>query len=81
LCPEKEPLDIVLRGTGKLGIQCGCEGYSLTAMLTTHNNIQVNTSRYGGDLLSKVESNFECCEQLGTSINLSSNTHGGFEIC
>jgi hypothetical protein len=62
---------LVLRGTGKLGIQSGCKGYSLTVLLTTQNTIQVNTSRRGGDLLSKVESHFECREQLGTSINLS----------
>jgi hypothetical protein len=71
LCPEKEPVDIVLRGTGKLSIQSGCKGYSLTAMLATQKNIQVNNSRHGGDLLSKVESHFDCCEQFGTSINLS----------
>jgi hypothetical protein len=40
-------------------------------MLKTHNVIQANTSWYGRDLLSKVESPFECCEQFGTSINLS----------
>jgi hypothetical protein len=61
----------VLRGTGKLGIQSGCKGYSLTSLLTAQNIIQVNTSRYGGDLLSKIESEFECCEQFGTSVNLS----------
>jgi hypothetical protein len=71
LCPEKEPVDIVLRGTGKLSIQSECKGYSLTALLATQNNIQVNTSRHGGDFLSEVESHFECCEQFGTSINLS----------
>jgi hypothetical protein len=70
LCPEKEPVHIVLRGTGKLSIQSGCKGYSQTAFLTTQNNIQVNISRHG-DLLSKVESQFECCEQFSTSINLS----------
>jgi hypothetical protein len=48
LCPEKEPVDIVLRGTGKLSIQSVCKGYSQTAFLTTQNNVQVNTSRHGG---------------------------------
>jgi hypothetical protein len=71
LCPEKEPIDVVLRNTGKLKIEAGCKGYSQTALLSTKNEIKVNTSRCGGDLLSKVESQFNCCEQLGISINLS----------
>jgi hypothetical protein len=71
LCPEKEPVDIVLRGTGKISVQSGCKGYNVRASLATQNNIQVNTSRHGGDLLSKIESHFDCCEQFGTSIYLS----------
>jgi hypothetical protein len=60
-----------LTGTGKLNIDLGCKGYSLTALLITTNEIQVNYTRRGGDLLSKVETQFECCEQLGTSINFT----------
>lgn len=52
----------MLRGTGKLYILYGYKGYRLTALSTTQNNIQVNASRYGGDLVSKVESHFECFE-------------------
>jgi hypothetical protein len=55
----------------KLNINSGCKGYSLTALLATTNEIQVNYTGKGGDLLSKVETQFECCEQLGTSINLT----------
>jgi hypothetical protein len=71
LCPEKEPIDVLLTGTGKLTIQSSCKGYSLTVLLNTKNNIRVNASKYGGDLLSKVESQFECCESFGISGNLS----------
>jgi hypothetical protein len=67
LCPEKEPTDVLLTGTGKLMIQPGCKGYSLTALLATQNDIQVNTLRNAGDLLSKIELQFECCESLGVS--------------
>jgi hypothetical protein len=62
---------LVLRGTEKLSIQSGCKGYSLTALLTTQNNLQANTTRYGGDWLSKIETDFECCEELGKPFNLS----------
>jgi hypothetical protein len=62
---------VVLTGTGKLTIRSSCKGYSLTALLTTKNDVQVNTSKYGGDLLSKVETQFECCESLCIPGNLS----------
>jgi hypothetical protein len=71
LCQEQQPLDVMLKGMGKLNIKTGCKGYSLTALLNTKNDIQVNISRYGGDLLSKIEFQFECCEQFGKSINVS----------
>jgi hypothetical protein len=71
VCQEEEPVEIKLTGTGKLNIDSGCKGYSLTALLTTTNEIQVNYTGKGGDLLSKVETQFECCEQLGTSISFT----------
>jgi hypothetical protein len=71
LCPEREPIDVTLTVTGKLSIQSSCKGYSLTALLTTTNDIKVNNSKHVGDLLSKVESQFECCESLGIPRNLS----------
>jgi hypothetical protein len=71
LCPDKEPTDVTLTGTGKLKIQPKCKGYCLTALLTTRNDIQANTTKYGDDLLSKVNVKFECCESLGVSRNLS----------
>jgi hypothetical protein len=73
LCPEKDPIDVILTGTGKLTIQPSCKGYSLTDLLQNKNNIQVNTSKYGGDLLSRIESPFDCCEGFGLSRNLSHN--------
>jgi hypothetical protein len=71
LCPDKDPMDVTLTGTGKLTIQPNCKGYSLTALLATKDVMQVNTTKYGGDLLSKVEFQYECCESLGVPKNLS----------
>jgi hypothetical protein len=67
LCPDKEPIDIALHGAGKLSIQAGCKGYSQSALLQTTSVIQVNTSKFGGDLLSKVQSHYDCGENLGNS--------------
>jgi hypothetical protein len=71
VCQEQEPVEIKLTGTGKLNIDSGCKGYSITALLTTTDESQVNYTGSGGDLLPKVETQFESCEQLGTSINLT----------
>jgi hypothetical protein len=64
-------MDVTLTGTGKLSIQSNCKGYISTALLATTSDITVNNSKYGGDLLSKVGSRFECCEDLGITSNLS----------
>jgi hypothetical protein len=60
----------MLKGAGKVSINTGCTGYSLTTLLNTKNQVQVNTSK-PGDLLSKLDAQFECCDKLGTSVNLS----------
>jgi hypothetical protein len=61
VCRENEPVETKIRGTGKLSIESGCKGLL----------IRVNYTGKGGDLLSKVESQSECCEGFRTSINLS----------
>jgi hypothetical protein len=71
VCSDREPVEIQLRGTGKLSVNSGCKGYSLTALLNTKSEFQANYTGKGEDLLSKVQTQFECCEQFGTSVNLS----------
>lgn len=61
LCPDKEPLDVVLTSTGKLTIRPGCKGYGLTALLATKTDVSANTTKRGGDLLSRVEPQYELC--------------------
>jgi hypothetical protein len=68
---DREPVEIQLRGTGKLNINSGCEGYSLTSLLNTRSEIQANYTGKGEALLSRVETQFECCEQFGTFVNVS----------
>jgi hypothetical protein len=71
LCPDKEPIDVILTGTVKLIIRPNSKGYSLTALLITRNDLQANTTKYGGDLLSMINIQFERCEGFGISRNLS----------
>lgn len=71
VCSHKEPVEVILSRTGKLKIQAGCKGYTKTAVLSTTSEVKVNATRTGGDLLSKVDAEFECCENFGSHINLS----------
>jgi hypothetical protein len=71
VCVNKEPVEVVISRTGKLKIQAGCKGYTRTAILTTMNEINVNSSGKGNDLLSKIDIEFDCCEHLNSHINLS----------
>jgi hypothetical protein len=71
VCAHREPLEIIIGHTGKLAIQAGCRGYTKTALLSTMNEIKVNVSEKGGDLMSRVDADFECCEHLSSRINLS----------
>ncbi|PNF43656.1 hypothetical protein B7P43_G18122 [Cryptotermes secundus] len=45
LCPNKEPLDVVLTSTEKLTIRPGCKGYGLTALLATKTDTSANVTK------------------------------------
>jgi hypothetical protein len=64
-------VEVVITHTRKLKIQAGCKGYTRTAILSMMNEINVNTSGKGNDLLSKIDAEFDCCEHLISRINLS----------
>jgi hypothetical protein len=71
VCAKGEPVEVIINRTGKLTIQVGCKGYTKTTLLSTLSDIKVNASEIGGDLLSKVDAEFDCCEHLSSRINLS----------
>jgi hypothetical protein len=72
LCTGRTPVDVVLSGTGKLGINSSCRGYSKSVVLHPHSATTVNSSIQSKDLTSEVNLEYECCEELSTKINLSS---------
>jgi hypothetical protein len=72
LCGEKEPIDVTLKGVGKLHMNSGCKGYSSTALLQTSFTVTNNVSMKGGDLLTQIPLQIECCEDLNEKVNLSS---------
>jgi hypothetical protein len=68
LCDDKEPIDVSLKGIGKLHINSGCKGYSSTALLPTSFTVTSNTSMNGGDLLTQIPLQLDCWNSLKRSI-------------
>jgi hypothetical protein len=64
-------VDVTLTGVGKLAINANCKGYSKSAVLQTHSIVTVNSSTQAKDLMSGVNFEYECCEELGVKFNLS----------
>jgi hypothetical protein len=55
---------------GKLGINANCKGYSKSALLQTHSVVTAISSIQANDLMSGVNFEYECCEELGMSLVL-----------
>ena len=71
LCQNENPVHVTFRGVGKLQIRAGCKGYDTTAILYGSSDIGNTSARVQGDFLSQVTLQYDCCEELGTRINLS----------
>jgi hypothetical protein len=70
-CADRDPVDIPLKGAGKLVIRPTCKGYSKAALLQPLHSVTVNNSQYKKSKLVQVKLQNECCEELGTRVNLS----------
>ena len=64
-------MDVTLRGVGKLHIQTGCKGYGIMTILYSSSEAGTTGTRVKGDFLSQVTLQYDCCEELGMQINLS----------
>lgn len=74
LCKSGPPIDVSIMRVGKLSIRSGCKGYSASAILQATDTGLGNATLEGGDLLSQVPLQHECCEELGVTLNLSALT-------
>ena len=72
LCADRDPVDIPLKGAGKLILDPTCKGYSWAALLQPVQAIKANSSKNGNNQLIQVKLQNECCEELGSRLNLSS---------
>jgi hypothetical protein len=71
LCADRDPIDVPLRGAGKLILDPNCKGYSKAALLQPIQAVRADSSKSGNNQLIQVKLQNECCEELGTRLNLS----------
>jgi len=71
LCADRDPIDVPLRGAGKLMLDSTCKGYSKAAMLQPVREIRADGSKSGNNQVIQVKFHNECCEELGTRLKLS----------
>lgn len=62
LCLGQPPVDVMISGTGKLGVNTNCKGYGKSAVFQTHSILDVGNPCYESDFMSKVHLAYDCCE-------------------
>ena len=71
LCADRDPVYVPLKGAGRLFIDPAWKGYSRAALLQPLRVITANQSNAKEHRLVQVQLINECCEELGTRVNLS----------
>jgi hypothetical protein len=71
LCADRDPVDVPLKGAGRLSVDPNCKGYSRTALLQLLCAVNVNTSLAKEHRLVQIQLRNECREDLGTRVNMS----------
>jgi hypothetical protein len=71
LCHENNPVEFRLKGVGKLQEHPGCEGYSTSTLLYGRSIVGNTSAQITGDLLSQIDLQYACCEELGIKVNFS----------
>ena len=73
------PRRYAFEGAGTLVVDPTCKGYSEDALLQPMRATEVNTSSAREHRLAQVQLHNDCCEELGTRVNLSKlNLHLNF---
>jgi hypothetical protein len=71
LCHNNNPVDVRLKGLGKLQVHPGCKGYSTSTLLHGSSIVGSTSAQITGDLLSQIDLQYACCEELGIKVNFS----------
>jgi len=64
-------VDVRLKGVGKLQIHPGCKGYSTSTLLCGSSVVGNTSAQITEDLLSQIDLQYACCEELGVKVNFS----------
>jgi hypothetical protein len=73
LCDDRDPVDIPLKGAGKLSLDSTCKGYSKAALLQPMRSIFANNSYKGNNQLKQIKLHNKCWEEIDTLLNLDLN--------
>ena len=71
LCAGWDPVDVPLKGAGRLSVDPNCKGYSRAALLQPLRAAKANNSNAKENRLVQDQLHNECCEEMGTQDNLS----------
>jgi len=71
LCHNNNPVDVRLKGVGKLQVYPGCKGYSTSTLLYGSSIVGNTSAQLTGDLVSQIDLHYACCEELGVKVNFS----------
>ena len=74
LCHDNNPVDVRLKGVGKLQVYPGCKGYSTSSLLYGSSIVGNTSAQITGDLVSQIDLQYACCEELGVKVNFSQLT-------
>jgi hypothetical protein len=70
LCYDSNPVDVHLKGVGKLQVHPGSKRY-ITSTLLYGSSVVGNTSAQIMGDLSQIDLQYVCCEELGVKVNFS----------
>jgi hypothetical protein len=71
---DKPPVDTIISGIGKLGIRANCKGFGKSALFQTHSTLNVDNPGYESDFMSKVNLEYDCCEELNVKFNINNTS-------
>ena len=67
----EDPIDVPLKGAGRLSVDPSCKGYSKAALLQPQRTTKVNASNTKEHRLAQIPLHHKCCEELGTKVSLN----------
>lgn len=68
LCPKQEPTDVVIEGTGRLGLLSNCKAYGTRVLIQAQAIVSFNNSEK--DIIPPLSLDYDCCEFIGKDVKL-----------